>query len=223
MKGGAESFSGAVTTTSVPPSAPAHRRPGWWATPEFRRSLPLFLAAAIFFTAGIVLRFGFPADANYGPGAFAFWALLLALGFTCTIGGVISWTLGGGEAATPATETAVTPPTPTYLPINFLEPPLRPPTPEPARVGRPRAEFGRPVPEVRPAAAAEDFYEGPTDSERFEGPSYVLPIEITPVVEPALADESLPIAEPIDAVLADLERIERDLAPRARSVEPSSA
>ncbi|HTS33326.1 MAG TPA: hypothetical protein VMI55_05245, partial [Thermoplasmata archaeon] len=45
---------------------------------SFLRSLPLFIASAIFFAlGGAVLRI----DPTYGPGAFTLWALLLALGF----------------------------------------------------------------------------------------------------------------------------------------------
>jgi hypothetical protein len=211
-----------VTTSSTHSTSTGPKRSGWWATSEFKRSLPLFLAAAIFFVAGGVLRFGFPADANYGPGAFTFWALLLALGFTCTIGGVISWTLAGEPNAAPA-EAPPVPAPPTYLPIDFPEPASHAPAAEPVRVTRSRAEFGRPAPEVRPVAPAGDFYEGPTDRERFEGPSYVVPIELPPVAAPVRADLPRPSLEPVDDVLADLERIERELAPRARTAEPSSA
>jgi len=191
-------------------------------TSEFRRSLPLFIAAALFFGTGIILRFGVPADANYGPGVFTFWALLLALGFTCTIGGVISWTLAGDSRA-PSLEPGPSSPPPTYLPIDFAEPVARVPAPIETRSSRSRSEFGRPAPEVRPVGVAGDFYEGPTDSERFDGPTYVLPIDVAPLVDPEpLATPQLRL-EPVEEVLADLERIERDLAPRARTVEPSSA
>jgi hypothetical protein len=194
----------------------------WYATSEFTRSLPLFLAAAIFFVAGAVLRFGFPTDANYGPGAFTFWALLLALGFTCAIGGVISWTLGGEPTPVPAEPTAPTA-SPTYLPIEFPEAAARVPMPEPSRAGRARPDHGRPVPEVRPVAADGDFYEGPADSERFVGPPDVRPIEVASVAESEPAAPPSMVTEAVEEVLADLERIERDLAPRARPTEPSPA
>jgi hypothetical protein len=202
----------------------------------------LFIAAAVFFAAGVFIRVGLPAEANYGPGVFTFWALLLALGFTCTIGGVISWTLAG-DPAPPAAESVATKPSPTYLPIEFPDTAPRPTPPEPARAGRGRSEFGRPAPEVRPVVGSGDFYEGPTDSERFEGPEYVLPIPMPSSDEPeppamrrtshssppSYSAASPPSAsarpeatEPVEEVLADLERIERDLAPRARSPAPTS-
>jgi hypothetical protein len=206
----------------VSATAPMHVTSHWYATSEFSRSLPLFFAATIFFVAGGILRFGFPSDANYGPGAFTFWALLLALGFTCTIGGVISWTLGG-EPTTPLAVESTPALTPAYLPIEFPEAAARVPTPAPTRAGRARSDYGRPVPEVRAVAADGDFYEGPSDSERFEGPADVLPIEVVPVVAPEADGAPSGVIPAVEEVLADLERIERDLAPRARTTEPSSA
>ncbi len=221
MKGRAEPFSVALSPTSRSEPATAPDPTRWWTTSEFRRSLPLFIAAAIFFGTGILLRFGFPADANYGPGVFAFWALLLALGFTCTIGGVISWTLAG-DAKAPTAEPEPSAPPPAYLPIDFPEPTAKASAPAEARSYRSRPVFGRPSPEVRPVGVSGDFYEGPTDSERFEGPSYVLPIDVAPLADPEPTASPATSAEPVEEVLADLERIERDLAPRARAVEPSS-
>jgi hypothetical protein len=198
-------------------SPPPVRR--WWNTPEFLRSLPLFVLAALFFIAGAVLRLAYPTYALYGPGVFTFWALLLALGFTCSIGGVVSWTLAGDAPATPTpTETAA--PSPAYLPIDFPEPDSPTASPEPSPPGRERSVFGRPAPDIRPAAANADFYEGPTDRERYEAPKYLLPLEVQPNTEPVEKTSDEP--EPVEKVLADLERIERELAPRARVVEPTS-
>ncbi|MCI4372794.1 MAG: hypothetical protein L3K02_04030 [Thermoplasmata archaeon] len=188
----------------------------WWKAPEFVRSLPLFGLAAVFFVAGGVLRFAYPTYALYGPGVFTFWALLLALGFTCTIGAVVSWTLAGDS--TPAALEATTPaPTPAYLPIDFPEPESM--NPEPARPARGRTDFGRPMPDVRPTSAGGDWYEGPTDTERFVGPQHVRPVELPPLPDSMGQDPAE--TEPVEQVLADLERIERDLAPRARIVDPS--
>jgi hypothetical protein len=194
----------------------------WWRAPEFVRSLPLFILAAVFFVAGVVLRFAYPTYALYGPGAFTFWALLLALGFICAIGGVVSWTLAG-EVLPMAEETPTPSPTPAYLPIEFPEPTVPPEPPAPVRPGHVRADFGRPAPDIRSSAAGGDWYEGPTDSERFAGPEYVLPIDVQPLAETAEQEEGTEGVEPVEKVLADLERIERDLAPRARVVEPSES
>lgn len=192
-------------------------RSRWWKAPELVRSLPLFLLAAVFFVAGGVIRFVYPTYALYGPGVFTFWALLLALGFTSCIGGVVSWTLAGD-----ASPVSIGAPTrsgsPTYLPIEFPEPRVPAEEPEPRHPGRARSEFGRPTPDIRPVAAEEDWYERPTDSERFAGPEYVLPIVAPPPVEPTRQER----LEPVEKVLADLEQIERELAPRARTTEPLS-
>jgi hypothetical protein len=196
-------------------------RPQWWKTPEFLRSLPLFVLADVFFIAGAVLRFAYPTYALYGPGVFTFWALLITLGFTCTIGGVISWTLGSDSTPAPARPAAPSR-SPTYLPIDFPESAKPTPSPEPPPPIRARTEFGRPAPDIRPAAAAGDWNEGPTDSERFVGTEYIVPIE-SPTLAEAVSDEGGTEAEPVERVLADLERIERELAPRARVVEPSSS
>jgi hypothetical protein len=202
-----------VSTSNRP--ADAH----WWKTSEFRRSLPLFLLALIFFVAGVSLRFAYPTYALYGPGVFTFWALLLALGFTCTIGGVVSWTLAsdGTEATSAPAPSAATP---AYLPIDFPEPEQSTPAPDVASPVHPRGEFGRPVPDIRPLAASGDWYEGPTERERFAPPRYPLPDTVPPITKnPEVSPEQV---EPVEKVLADLERIERELAPRARVVEPSS-
>jgi hypothetical protein len=190
----------------------------WWRTPEFLRSLPLFVLATVFFVAGVVLRFAYPSYALYGPGAFTFWALLIALGFTCTIGGVISWTLGS-EAAPAGAEPEVPSTTPAYLPIEFPEPME---VAGPAPPVRARGEFGRPAPDIRPVAAGGDWFETPSDSEQFVGPEHALPIEVQPLAA-AMTEGAGNEVEPVEQVLADLERIERELAPRARVVEPSSA
>ncbi len=192
----------------------------WWRTPEFVRSVPLFVLAAVFFIAGGVLRFAYPTYALYGPGVFSFWALLLALGFTCAIGGVVSWTLAAEAPPVPARPSAASI-TPEYLPIDFPESAKVVEVAEPPRPVRERAVFGRPTPDIRPTAGAGDWYEGPTDSERFDGPEYVLPIDVQPLAEAmGAADEAE--FEPVEKVLADLERIERELAPRARVVDPTS-
>jgi|HubBroStandDraft_1064217.scaffolds.fasta_scaffold410324_2 hypothetical protein len=191
----------------------------WWQAPEFTRSLPLFVLSAVFFIAGAGLRFAYPTYALYGPGVFTFWALLLALGFTCAIGGVVSWTLGTDAAPAPV-GTPDAPTTPEYLPIEFPEPARIAEEPEPAPPVRSRGEFGRPTPDIRPTGASGEWYEGPNDSERFDGPEYVLPIDVQPVAEAAPIDPTAE-SEPVENVLADLERIERDLAPRARVVDPS--
>ena len=197
----------------------------WWKTPEFLRSLPLFVLASVFFVAGGVLRFAYPTYALYGPGIFTFWALLLALGFTCTIGAVVSWTLAGEPIPQPDKAPAPAPdPAPAYLPIEYPEPASAEEPIAPARPVRARTDFGRPAPDVRTAAtagASGDWYEGPTDTERFAGPEHIVPIEVEPVSE--AATESREGTEPVESVLADLERIERELAPRARVPEPSTA
>jgi hypothetical protein len=203
--------------TNSSPSPPSQ---WWWRAPEFVRSLPLFFGALVFFAAAVVLRVGFPKYAAYGPGVFSFWTLLLALGFTCTIGGVVSWTLAGDPE--PSVETTATPsPSPAYLPIEFPEPSGSPNSSTPTAPPRSRSDFGRPTPDIRSTGAAVDWYESPTDSELFIAPRAPAP-EIPPTPEPTapMGGEAL---EPVEQVLADLERIERDLAPRSRVVDPSPA
>jgi hypothetical protein len=193
--------------------------PTWWRAPEFVRSVPLFALAAVFFVAGAVLRYAYPSYALYGPGVFTFWALLLALGFTCTIGAVVSWTLAGEPVPDDSKEALVGVP-PTYLPIEFPEPTREPPV-EPLPLARSRAEFGRPAPEVRGASSTGDWFETPDDSEQFLGPEVGAPVRAAYVPEGVEAPAE-PL-EPVELVLADLERIERDLAPRARPVESTAA
>ena len=66
---------------------------------NFVRSLPLFIVAGVFFGIGVV---AFVLDPHYGPGFFTLWALLIALGFVSSIGGVASWLLvPEPEAAAP--------------------------------------------------------------------------------------------------------------------------
>jgi len=199
-------------------SLDSHSNSKWWNAPEFIRSLPLFVGAAIFFTAGAVLRIGFRAYADYGPGGFTLWVLLIAFGFTATIGGVVSWTLAS-DATPAAVETPTRLTSPAYLPIKFTEPIQSVHPPEPPRPVRARSDFGRPAPDIRPTAAAGSWYESPTDSERFVGPEYIHPVEVRP---PTKSIAEAPFgSEPVEKVLADLERIERELAPRSRVVEPS--
>ncbi len=213
------------------PRAPVRSTARWWEAPEFLRSLPLFLLAIVFFTAGVVIKVFFPAYALWGPGVFTFWALLLALGFTCSIGGVISWTLAGESAGGADVEDdEPTEPAPTYLPIEATRASPPPPADLPRYPPvRDRRDFGRPAPDARAAgasAAGPDFYEGPTDSERLLGSEYGVPIEAGP--SPPESDDASDLDEapgpfePVEKVLADLERIERDLAPKARVVEPTS-
>jgi hypothetical protein len=202
-------------------SPPTPAPPRWWRAPEFIRSLPLFGLAGVFFVAGGVLRFAFPSYALYGPGVFTFWGLLIALGFICAIGGVVSWTLAG-DAVPEGSTAPEAAPAPAYLPIDLPErtvpqAPVAVPVPRRARV-----DFGRPAPEVRATSAAGAWYEGPTDSERFVGPDFAPPIKVEPTGFPE-STEDLARTEPVEQVLADLERIERDLAPRARTVEPTPA
>jgi hypothetical protein len=198
---------------------PRHASSGWWQASDFVRSLPLFISAVIFFTAGIVLRLGFPAYADYGPGGFTLLLLLLALGFTCSIGGVISWTVAVGSEP-PAAQPTTPSPSPAYLPIDFPEPAESGKLPEPPRPTRARSDFGRPAPDIRATAAVGDWHEEPTDSERSDGPPSALPLGVQPFAKAGF-DAAAEEVEPVEKVLADLERMERDLAPRARVVDPS--
>jgi hypothetical protein len=197
----------------------------WWDTPGFVRSLPLFVLAGAFFVAGGVVRLADPKYALYGPGFFTFWALLLALGFTCAIGAVVSWTLAA-DPAPPSPEAPARTKAPAYLPIDFPDSAPHGPAAEPVAAARAREEFGRPAPAVRPMGAAAEWYEAPTDSEHPGGP---VPLGTGPVgsgttsvTEPD-RPESSGDSEAVQRVLADLEQIERELAPRARATEPSPA
>ncbi|MCI4364808.1 MAG: hypothetical protein L3K10_01910 [Thermoplasmata archaeon] len=177
-------------------------------------SLPLFLLGAVFFVSGIAVRFDYP---TYGPGAFTLWALLLALGFISTIGAVASWTLAGDPVPAPREATSA-PVVPAYLPIEFPE---STPSPNLDTAGRTRADFGRPTPEVRAARLEGEWYEGPTETERFAGRPAREPTGVEALEDLSSTPEVG--SEPVEKVLADLEGIEKDLAPRARPVDVATA
>jgi hypothetical protein len=201
-----------LTKMSREPSSPA-----WWASPGFLHSLPLFVLAIVLFAAGVAVRFALP---TYGPGVFTLWGLLLVLGFISTIGGVLSWTLASEPSAATVADPAPTT-APAYLPIEFPESP--PGREAAARLGpaRSRPEFGRPTPETRSAIPAGGWSEGPADSERTVALDHPTSVVVQPVAEsPPASDERF---EPVGSVLAALESIERDLAPRNRSAERSTS
>jgi hypothetical protein len=165
---------------------------------SFLRSLPLFLAAALFFAVGAaVLVF----DPRYGPGAFTLWALLITLGFVSCIGGVASWLLVG-EPGRPSESAA--------RPVR-----TRPPADEEPEEERPEplavepTEFGRPIPAVRARSASSQY--APRAAQ------LGIPVRARPEWD---EDAELPVAGPVlptisaaDA-LRDLDGIEQELVPR---------
>jgi hypothetical protein len=177
--------------------------PSWFSTP-FGRSFPLFVLAGAFFVSGVLVWVAWP---RYGPGAFTLWALLLALGFIASIGGVASWLLPGDD---PEPDDARS--IPAVVRASFQQDPagLRPGAYDAAT----RAEFGRPLPDVsrrstralRPAVAAP-------------------PAEHTPARLPVWSEEGAMAAElePVANVLADLDGIEQELAPRRSGAPQPSA
>jgi hypothetical protein len=180
----------------------------WFGLP-FRRSLPLFLLGAVFFVAGVFVWVNWP---HYGPGDFALWALLLALGFVSCIGGVASWLLPGDEPA-PAEP----------RPESRLP---RPNAPRRADVYQPEAwelghgrrpvarpDFGRPLPEVArplPRAALPTASGAPASPGGSAQPEWS---------EEGAHDSA---REPVATILADLDGIESELAPRRTPPAPSA-
>jgi hypothetical protein len=144
---------------------------------------------------------------RYGPGEFTLWALLAALGFISAIGGVASWLLPADEPASVDEDRAPAPVRPS--------PRSSAPASSRARSSAAPAEFGRPAPDVahrllprpepRVAAVA-------TANAGDAGPP-----------EWSEAPEDQPPKEPVSSVLADLEGIERELAPRRGAPPAASA
>jgi hypothetical protein len=193
------------------------------------RSLPLFAVAGAFFGAGaVVLRL----DPRVGPGWFALWALLIALGFISCIGGVVSWLLAGESGVPPdppRTHRSRTSGRPTAG-VEALAP-------------RGRTEFVRPPPGILSRSGPNRYSPEPSDFEptpmfadaeledfSSEEPE---PVEIdAPPTGPspdlpewdeegAQEEEPYPVGEPapmvsVDEALRDLDGIERDLVRRGR-------
>jgi hypothetical protein len=177
----------------------------------------LFVFAILLFASGVVVRFVIP---TIGAGAFTLWALLLVLGFISTIGGVTSWTLATDPSPVPG-ESPRGPAAPTYLPIPFPEAPTATMPTEKPSPARARSEFGRPAPDTRSAPLVRDWYEGPTDSTGLVGREYPPPTGGRSPAEATVSTVETP--EPVESVLAALEGIERDLAPRNRTDERAPA
>jgi hypothetical protein len=190
---------------------------------NFIRSVPLFGIAGAFFLAGVVV---FWTDPHYGPGPFTLWALLIALGFVSTIGGVASWLLAAEPSGPPARSAPPARPTSRRIPERGA-------TPEPL-ARPPRVDFGRPPPTVRerPAPApyrptASDFATPPRSEPAPYRPTpsdFAEPAASTEVWDEEGATEEPPFPQAtssgggsVEDALHDLDGIERDLAPRSRS------
>lgn len=171
---------------------------------SFLRSLPLFIASAIFFAlGGAVLRI----DPTYGPGAFTLWALLLALGFVAAIGGVASWLLV--EEPTPESSTGARSragPGAARASTYREQKPAAP-------LALDRGEFGRPAPSVHDLGAEAPY---PISASRTSAPRPRPPEwDEDAVIDPgtSASDQFSESISPADA-LKDLDGIEQELVPR---------
>lgn len=189
--------------------------PSPWA--GFAPSSPLFLAATALFIGGYaVWRF----DPTVGPGSFPLWDLLVVLGFVSAIGGVVSWfyAVGDGEPAVAERPTSV------EVESRPVAPRLRarPPAPTVA----PRAELGRPRPDVsgprRASGPASGFSAAlattPPDAPPWEGDDDEL--DRAPVPLPTPPVEPIPRTE-VEQMLRELDGIERDASRRRGGATPA--
>ncbi len=191
-------------------------RGGWSA--EFLGALPLLIGAAFFGLLGLVVR---DLDPTYGPGYFALWALLLAVGFICAMGGVAAWLLVGPPPASadPRAKSR----------RRDAPPPLGMRRSAPQPMGQegpliPSPDFGRPAPEVYrrlPDAGSRGGDTSPSAgrpgerAEWDEGPPARMPqYPRAPAPTPSTTR-----GEPTADVLHDLDRLEEELhrKPRERS------